>query len=78
MSEVNVTKAGFRAGDTEYWRLEVAARKIGIHPQSLQRIYRNSGTDDYDRQGLRLGRQLFFKPSHLIALGYPIKEEDHA
>ena len=78
--EVNLTETGFRAGDTEYWKLETAAALIGLHPQSLQRLYRYSGTNEYERQALKLGRTLFFNSRHLKELGYPIKkkEEEYA
>ena len=71
---VAVTTDGFTAGGTTYRRLEVAAARIGIHPQSLQRLWRNSGADATDRIGLKLGRQLFFADTHLYQLGYPVKK----
>ena len=71
-----MTTDGFSAGGTTYRRLEVAAARIGIHPQSLQRLWRNSGADATDRIGLKLGRQLFFADTHLHLLGYPVKHKE--
>jgi hypothetical protein len=67
---ITLTPEGFSDGTREYMRLEVAARHIGIHPQSLQRLYRNSGDSDDVRRGLKLGRTLFFSLTDLAALGY--------
>jgi len=74
MSEVVLTEEGFRSGPDNYWRVESAAAMIGLHPQSLQRLYRESGISDYERAGLKIGRTLFFSAAHLESLGYPIKE----
>ena len=74
MSEVVLTEEGFRSGPDSYWRVESAAAMIGLHPQSLQRLYRESGISDYERAGLKIGRTLFFSANHLKSLGYPIKE----
>ena len=74
MSEVVLTEEGFRSGQDNYWRVESAAAMIGLHPQSLQRLYRESGISDYERAGLKIGRTLFFSANHLKSLGYPIKE----
>jgi len=73
--KIVLTDDGFVSGGDTYWRLEVAAAKVGIHPQSLQRIWRNSGFDDSDRTGLKLGRTLFFHADDLSSLGYPIRKE---
>lgn len=72
MSEVVLTEEGFRSGEDTYWRVESAAALIGLHPQSLQRLYRQSGTTDYERVGLKIGRTLFFSAGQLSDLGYPI------
>ena len=74
MSEVILTEEGFRSGPDSYWRVESAAAMIGLHPQSLQRLYRESGISDYERAGLKIGRTLFFSANHLKSLGYPITE----
>lgn len=68
--EITMTEVGFEVDGREYWRLEVAAQRIGIHPQSLQRLWRNSGDTDDARVGLKLGRGLFFNQKHLATLGY--------
>lgn len=83
--DITVIPEGIRAGDKTYWRLESASKIIGLHPQSLQRLYRNSGdTDDPEvasrnevklRVGLKIGRGLFFSREHLEQLGYHIAEE---
>jgi hypothetical protein len=75
MANVELTPEGFSVDDTHFWRLESAARLIGIHPQSLQRLYRNSGDTDVTRVGLKLGRGLFFTRDHLSKLGYTIERE---
>ena len=70
--EVMMTEQGFEVDGHAYWRLEVAAQRIGIHPQSLQRLWRNSGDTDDVRVGLKLGRGLYFNQKHLAKLGYDL------
>jgi hypothetical protein len=50
-----------------------ASRLIGIHPESVTRLFRNAGGDK-NNSGLRLGRDLFFTREHLNALGYSLPE----
>ena len=66
--ELVVTEDGFSVGDTQYYRLEVAARRVGLHPQSLQRLRRYGGA----KAGTKLGRILFFTAADMAELGYPI------
>ena len=66
--ELVVTEDGFSVGDTQYLRLEVAARLVGLHPQSLQRLRRYGGAKD----GTKLGRILYFTTKDMEQLGYPI------
>jgi hypothetical protein len=54
-----------------YMTLEKAAEVAKLHPQSLARLYRQSGKNDYDRAGLRLGRNVYFSDRQLKDLGYP-------
>ena len=63
-----VTEDGFAVGDTQYLRLEVAARLVGLHPQSLQRLRRYGGAT----AGTKLGRSLYFTVKDMAELGYPI------
>ena len=71
---IEVTDEGFtvKLGDEDvgYLRLEVAAKLCGIHPQSLQRLWRTSNSTDATRIGTKLGRTCFFTLSDLAALGY--------
>jgi hypothetical protein len=54
-----------------YMNIDVAARKAGLHRESLSRLYRQSGVAEFDRSGLKIGRKLFFTDKHLKKLGYP-------
>ena len=66
--ELVVTEDGFSVGDTQYYRLEVAAHLVGLHPQSLQRLRRYGGA----MAGTKIGRILFFTAADMAELGYPI------
>ena len=66
--ELVVTEDGFSVGDTQYYRLEVAARRVGLHPQSLQRLRRYGGA----KAGTKLGRILYFTTKDMEELGYPL------
>jgi hypothetical protein len=70
------TDDGIVVAGVEYRRLEVAAVRIGLHPGSLQRLWRNSGATDEERNGLKLGRTLFFADSHLAQLGYSVRRQE--
>ena len=70
--KVVLTKEGFKVGSTQYLRAEVASPLIGLHPQSLARVFRESGRSDEDRIGTKLGRTLFFTLEDLSRLGYEI------
>jgi len=72
---ITLTPEGITSGTDEYLRLEVAARRVGLHPQSLNRLYRNSGIAEDDRQGLKIGGMLFFNEAHMESLGYPLSNE---
>jgi len=78
---VHLTDEGFSeicecGVETRYMRLEVASRKAGLHPQSLQRANRNSAIAPSDRIGKQLGRTLFFTEDDLEKLGYLPKNEE--
>ena len=66
--ELVVNEDGFAVGTTQYLRLEVAARLVGLHPQSLQRLRRYGGAT----AGFKIGRILFFTAADMAELGYPI------
>ena len=68
--EITMISGGFEVDGHPYWHLETAARRIGIHPNSLQRLWRQSGDTDLDRVGLHIGRGLYFNSDHLARLGY--------
>ena len=72
--EIKMTDEGFSVGSLQYWRLEAAASLVGLHPQSLNRVYRFSASSEEDRPGLKIGRTLFFNASHMAELGYPVTE----
>jgi hypothetical protein len=61
LTKIKITEGGFVSGKDEYYRLEVAADILGLHPQSLQRKWRNSG----HTHGIKIGRVLFFHPEDL-------------
>jgi len=77
---IQVTDDGFvvQVGgqDVEYLRLETAANLCGIHPQSLQRLYRNSANTDASRHGLKLGRTTYFSKDDLSRLGYSTSKQE--
>ena len=75
--EVKKTAEGFTSGTTKYYRLEVAASltEPPLHPQSLQRLYRQSGPTEEERKGLKLGRSVYFNAKQLADLGYSIEGE---
>jgi len=66
--ELVVTEDGFTVGDTQYYRLEIAAHLVGLHPQSLARLRRYGGATT----GIKLGRTLYFTTKDMAELGYPI------
>jgi len=72
--EFKVSDLGFTCGDTVYFRKTVAASMAGIHPDTLGRLYLQSGYSDEDRAGVKLGT-LFFSETHLESLGLRIIKE---
>jgi hypothetical protein len=59
---------------TPYYNVVAAASMIGIHPQSLERLWRNSGLTAKERTGIKVGRMCYFSLDHLASLGYGIKK----
>ena len=74
MCEFKDNALGFSCGNTQYFKKHIAAEMIGVHPDTLGRLYLQSGVTKNDRSGLKL-EALYFTEAHLANLGYQIIKE---
>jgi len=74
MCEFKSNALGFSCGETQFFKKSIASKMIGVHPDTLQRLYLMSGVDEDDRAGLKL-IALYFTEAHLASLGYQIINE---
>jgi hypothetical protein len=71
--QIELNSRGFVVGEEQYYHRRAAALRAGVHPDTLQRLWRDSGDTDIDRIGLKLGRSLFFTDTALADLGHAAK-----
>lgn len=72
---VQVTEDGFKVGSTQYFNLSSVASKSGMHPDSINRLWRYSGDSDQNRVGVKL-RGLFFTEKDMEKLNHPFKKTE--
>lgn len=74
--KIRVTEDGFTVGEkTKYWNLSAVASKTGLHPDSINRLWRYSGDSDQNRTGVKL-RGLFFTEEDMEKLKHPFKKPE--